>query len=336
MGGHALKNTITKRIDLENYQRIKAHISNELKSEGYVICEIIETPGKDSFGDLDLLYWSEQNSDIRQVITKLFKPNEIVPNGDVCSFDFEQFQIDLIKCSTIQQMTFAKFYFSYGDVGGIIGRICSSYGLKFGHDGLHAVLYDNTVYPSNEFDVRKTHKQILLSENPTQVCEFLGLDWIEYSNGFNNQIQIFEWIMKCKYFNVELFTVFNYDNMRRLKFRPMYIKFIEHIGINKDKIYRGGQFSDNQQPEAIEFFKKSDLVEQVKKELEIKKISHEKFNGNYLVAKGYDGKQIGRIMVQMKKHIEEKFHTNLDNWVYNSDTDSIYKLLDEVINDIKL
>jgi len=336
MGGHALKNTICKRIDLENYQRIKAHITKSLASEGYVISEITETPGKDSFGDLDLLYWSEQTHDIHQVITKLFNPNEIVPNGDVHSFDFEQFQIDLIKCTSLQQMAFAKFYFSYGDVGGILGRICSTYGLKFGHDGLHAVLYDNTVYPSNEFDVRKTHKQILLSESPSQVCEFLGLNWTEYSNGFNNINQIFEWIIKCKYFKVELFTVFNYDNMRRLKFRPMYIKFIEHIGINKDKIYRGGQFLDNQQPEAIKFFKKSDLVEQVAKELEIKKVSHAKFNGNYLVAKGYDGKQIGKIMVQMKKQVEDRFQTNLDTWVYNSDIESIYKLLDDVITNIEL
>lgn len=338
MGGHALKNTITKRIDKENYQRIKSHISNELKSEGHVVCEINETPCKDSFGDLDLLYLpnAKSNSDIRHVIKKLFKPNEIVSNGDVHSFDFEQFQIDLIKCSSIEQMAFSKFYFSYGDVGGILGRICSAYGLKFGHDGLHAVLYENTIYPSHEFDDRKTHKQILLSESPSHVCEFLGLDWSEYSKGFSCINEIFEWITSSKYFTVELFTVFNHDNIKRLKLRPMYIKFIEHIGINKDKIYRGRQFSENIQPEAIEFFKKWDQVNQVKSQLEIKKVVQAKFSGNYLVAKGYDGKQIGKIMCEMKREIENEYQTNWDQWIYNSDIDSIYKLLDGVISSIKL
>ena len=337
MGGHALKNTITKRIDLENYQRIKSHISNELKSEGYVICEITETPGKDSFGDLDLLYWTDNSKlDIKQTIGKLFKPNEIVSNGEVYSFDFEQFQIDLIKCSSVQQMAFAKFYFSYGDVGGIIGRICSAYGLKFGHDGLHAVLYDNTVYPSREFDDKKTHREITLCESPNKVCEFLGLDWSEYSNGFANVNEIFEWIIKSKYFYVELFTVFNHDNIKRLKIRPMYIKFIEHIGINKNKIYRGRQFSENIQPEAIEFFGKWDLVQQVKTQLEIKKVVQAKFSGNFLVAKGYDGKSIGKIMCEMKKQIENKYQSNWDQWIYNSDVESIYKLLDVVISSIEL
>ncbi len=331
MGGHALKNTITKRIDLDNYQRIKAYIKQSLESEGYIIGEITETPGKDSFGDLDLLWWTESTSDIHQVIAKLFKPNEIVSNGGVYSFDFEQFQIDLIKCSSLKQMEFAKFYFSYGDVGGILGRICSAHGLKFGHDGLHAVLYDKTIYPTNEFDVKKTHNEILLSDNPLQVCEFLDLNWSEYSKGFADLTQIFNWIVSCKYFNVELFTVFNYDNLRRLKFRPMYIKFIEYIGVNKDKIYRGFQFSNNQQPQAIEFFNKSELVEESKKSIEIKKTVQAKFNGNYLIAKGYDGKQVGKILVEMKKQIADKYQTNWDQWIYNSDMETIYKLLDDVI-----
>lgn len=336
MGGHALKNTITKRIDLENYQRIKKYITTSLETEGYTIDEIIEVPGKDSFGDLDLLFWIGQNKDIRQIITKLFKPNEIVSNGNVYSFDYEQFQVDLIWCAGLQQMAFAKFYFSYGDVGGILGRICSAHGLKFGHDGLHAVLFDNTIYPSNEFDVKKTHGQILLSESPRQVCEFLGLDWIKYTNGFANVNEIFEWIIQSKYFTTELFTTFNHDNMKRLKLRPMYIKFIEYIGINKNKIYRGHQFSNNQQIEAINFFEKSNLVDDARTQLEIKKTVQAKFSGNYLVAKGYDGKSIGKIMVHMKKTIGEKYQTTWDQWIYDSDIESIYKLLDEVINSIEL
>lgn len=108
MGGHALKNTLTKRIDLSNYKRIKKYICQMLESEGYFISEIIETPGKESFGDLDLLYItnSKLKQDIHQTISKLFNPN-----GNVCSFDIEEFQIDLIKCTSVNQMQIAKFYY---------------------------------------------------------------------------------------------------------------------------------------------------------------------------------------------------------------------------------
>jgi hypothetical protein len=75
MGGNALKNTLTKRIDLINYKRIKEYISQKLKAKGYTISEIIETPGKESFGDLDLLYLTNSNQDIRQIISILFNPS---------------------------------------------------------------------------------------------------------------------------------------------------------------------------------------------------------------------------------------------------------------------
>ena len=77
MGGKALKNTITKRIDLDSYLRIKQQITETLESQGYTIGEIKPIPGKDSFGDLDLLYIAKSNQDISQVIKELFEPNEI-------------------------------------------------------------------------------------------------------------------------------------------------------------------------------------------------------------------------------------------------------------------
>ena len=333
MGGKALKNTITKRIDPENYIRIKKHIKTKLELEGYVIEEIKEVPGKDSFGDLDLLYWSGLNSnqDIRHVIIKLFKPNELVVNCDVCSWDFEQFQIDLIKCTSLTQMAFAKFYFSYGDLGGIIGRICSSHGLKFGHEGLSAVLYENTLYPEKPFDIKNTTKQILLSDSPDQVCDFLGLNWTKYTQGFNNLTEIFEWITETKYFSPELFKTFNHEHFKRLSTRPMYIKFIEYIGINLNKIYRGFEFSNNEQLTAIKYFNAENLAEKVKSDLETKKIIHEKFNGNYLIARGYNGKETGKIISEFKNKVVQDFNISWEQWILDSDIELIQKVLDGII-----
>jgi hypothetical protein len=62
MGGNALKKVNTIRIDPINYQRIKAIIMDKLKALGFVVSDIIEAPGKESYGDLDLLYWKNDLS----------------------------------------------------------------------------------------------------------------------------------------------------------------------------------------------------------------------------------------------------------------------------------
>ena len=106
----------------------------------------------------------------------------------------------------------------------ILGRICSSYGLIFGNGGLHAILYENTLYPKIPFNILKSFNQILLSENPESIYKFLNLNWTEYFNEFVNLTDIFEWIIKSKYFNIELFTTLNNANIKKLEKRPMYIQ----------------------------------------------------------------------------------------------------------------
>lgn len=130
------------------------------------------------------------------------------------------------------------------------------------------------------------------------------MNWTEYFNGFVNLTDIFEWIIKSKYFNIELFTTLNNAILKRLEKRPIYIQFIEYIGLNKININRGFKFSNNQQLEAIKYFSKSDAVEQVKKDLEIKKI------------------------------IKEKYKTTWDQWIYNTDTNTIYNFIDMIIESI--
>ena len=112
MGGHALKKVITVRKNKIEYNEIKDKVSNLLKSRGIIIDFIPELADKESFGDLDVLWSSSHNPNIimKDDVIELFSPKEIVINGDVISFDLDDFQIDMIKCKTIE---FAKFYFSY-------------------------------------------------------------------------------------------------------------------------------------------------------------------------------------------------------------------------------
>lgn len=210
MGGNALKNVKTIRIDPINYHRIKTIIIDQLKSLGYIVSEIREVPGKESYGDMDLLWWHDPKvpSNIRKDVINIFKPNEIVTNGEVMSWDYENFQIDLIKCSSLQQMEFAKFYFSYGDLGAILGRFCNYHGVKIGHRGFWIDVYESTIYSEKQFDPTRNIGEVLLTIEPDKACEFLGLDYNVWSNGFGNLTEIFDWIK---------FQIFCSKNFCRIK-----------------------------------------------------------------------------------------------------------------------
>ena len=132
MGGHALKKVIASRINLIEYNKVKLDLAEKFQNL-LDIKFVIDVPNKQDFGDIDVLYSLESSDliDIISLIKKLFNPIEIVPNGPILSFSYsvintndnsiaseKYFQVDLIYCKNIEM---GKFYFSYGDLGGIIG-----------------------------------------------------------------------------------------------------------------------------------------------------------------------------------------------------------------------
>jgi hypothetical protein len=131
MGGNALKTVKTERKNIEEYNHIKTLIISQLNK--YINSQVVfEPPEKYSFGDLDILYIDDGKIAIEHLIKELFDPKEIVNNGLVTSFDYDNFQIDLIKSVSIADFNSKMFYYSYGDVGPLIGKITNFYNIKFG------------------------------------------------------------------------------------------------------------------------------------------------------------------------------------------------------------
>ena len=104
MGGNALKTIKTVRKNKEEYTKIKEYILDTLKNENLVFDVPFEVPNKESFGDLDVLYQSNDKINIKDIVIKLFKPDETVGNGDLLSFNYTDFQIDMIKCKNINTL----------------------------------------------------------------------------------------------------------------------------------------------------------------------------------------------------------------------------------------
>jgi hypothetical protein len=311
MGGNAIKidgKSICGRLAKEQYEIMKTFVMQILSK--FVICEIVlELPGKENYGDIDVLYMSDPNINIKNLIKEQFNVTNIrhiVTNGNVISFafdcsvildidiDMQYFQIDLIKTNSKEHMDMSRFYFSYGDLGAIIGRISNYYGLKFGDGGLWCELFENTVYPHITFDVRKTIGKITLSQNPKQICDFFGYDynfWLNDIPNFKskNDIKfIFSWIVSSKLFKKKIFMFLNSDHRARYDMRPFYKKFIEYIEIGEigyalSLTGETGGCYENKQLEAISYFKKEEELKNFVKDCEKKKVRQDKFSGLQLI-----------------------------------------------------
>lgn len=352
MGGNAIKKdgkSICGRLPKPIYEKIKQHILTILQSHD-IICEIVlELPGKDSFGDIDVLFVpNPQIQDMWKFVSEKFDitdPSHIVRNGYVmsCAFDCKNFghsalesddsvpyfQIDFLNMQTVEHMKMARFYFSYGDIGAIIGRISNFYGMKFGDHGLWCDLYKNTVSPNLPFDVRKTIGKVMLSTNPREICEFMGFDYDYWKNEIpklttkEDHKYIFEWLTKAKFFKKEMFNHLNSAHRDRQETRPFYGKFLESIGIthidkaNTENGETGGA-NHNYQPQAIVHFDKTQEMEQLVFEVELGKSRQAKFSGKDLIEAfqkkdiKLEGKEVGEKIKLFKNYCLEK--VEMDEW----------------------
>jgi hypothetical protein len=333
MGGNALKNTITERKNKQEYETIKTEILKILSE--HIICNtILEVPEKKDFGDLDILYISNEKINIRELIIKLFNPNEIVINGTVISFDYNKFQIDLIKCPNKDYMEMANFYYSYGDLGSIIGRICNHYGLKFGHEGLWINVLENTLSEykkddkEKEIDISKNTTKIVLSITPLFICQFLDYNYEKWQKGFYTTEEIYKWIIESKYYNKNIFSILNHEHYQRAIKRIMYIDFLKFIGIDSvdrasiDKSY----IKVNLQNLAITFFNKQKEVDEM---IRLKNIANErkkKFNGTYLLELNIKQETIGEIIKKFKEYIKKEYNCQFEEWLDDNTHENIMNI----------
>jgi len=299
MGGHALKNTNCIRVNKELYDKIKALCISKL-SKAYPnndFITIIEIPEKETFGDLDLLY-TNSTINIKDIVNELFSPNEIFINGNVLSFSYkinddEFFQIDLIKVNDINM---AQFYYGYGDTGNIIGRMLKHNNLTLGEQGLW-INYENS--------------KIILSNNPSEISNFLQLDYNNWKIGFNTKVEVFEWIIKCKFFDKNYFNPENFNNKYKIRFkiRPNFKEFVEYInntGINNNDIKCTSII------DYIIFFNKQNEKVVIDNQLVIKKLHQEKFNGRIFLLYT-EAKNINKYKEEFIKNISlhQDFNTYL-------------------------
>lgn len=192
MGGNALKTVKTRRYSREEYQTVLSRITEYIRSSGmfsdFFIPEAYSD--KQDFGDMDVILRKNSVFDLRELIQKTFRPDEIIRNDDVFSFNLNDFQIDFIDASRYFET--ARFYFAYCDFGNLAGRTAYSLGLKLGHKCGLSCRY----YLEKDFQL----DEIVLSRDPKEILEYLGFSWAEFERGFRTEEDIFRYAVSTKYF----------------------------------------------------------------------------------------------------------------------------------------
>ena len=286
MGGNALKNTQTRRYEREEYFAVAKKVTDILAKQG-IKCEVIRSyDDKESFGDLDVLVLQTPN--LKNLVETKFKPNEMVVNDNVISFNVDQLQVDFIQAPELQY-DFSRNYFAYNDLGNLLGRVAHKLGLKLGHDCLKYVLRDGTHVIGN----------IVVTREWDQALRLLHYDPKRYNEGFNSLTDIFEYVLTSKLFDPDIYLLHNRNAESRIRDRKRetYMKFLKYcetleppknkVSVSKQQYLYYLLADPNFRSQYL------DLIAENNR----KKVLRMKFNGDIVgAATGFEGKKLGAFM----------------------------------------
>jgi hypothetical protein len=222
VGGKAIKSVETRRLKKSEYypfeSKVLAILRNLLPDN-----KIASPPAyreKSSFGDLDVIISNDNNA---KLIMDSFCEDrafaEVVKNGNCWSVPWTDFQVDFVFVNPVY-FDAMFHYFSYNDIGNLMGRIAKHMGFKLGQDGL-----------SYRF-MQGTHlfASIHITTDYYAALSFLGLDPERFRAGFNNLDEVFAYVISSPYFSPEIYAFENRNavDRRRDSQRPNYQAFLAY------------------------------------------------------------------------------------------------------------
>lgn len=219
MGGKALKHLEVQRATVFRYEGIKEQVTEFFKTNEITYRVPRSFADKQSFGDLDVLVVSEDFSEeLFKEFCKAMHSRGHVRNSNVYSVEVNNFQVDLILTPR-EELEYAFRYFSWNDLGNLVGRIAHKMGFKHGHNGLWYVIRDG------DYVV----EEILVSRDYDKVLDFLG--FAEEPVFFESKKQIFDYVVNGVYFIPDIFLLHNRNAQARYRDskRQTYTDFLEYI-----------------------------------------------------------------------------------------------------------
>ncbi len=291
MGGFALQNGLTRRINKIEYNSICSDICRILSVNGYIEGQdfylIQPLNEKESFGDIDVLIKKNNNPHLGNELCQLFNPTQIKVNKPVYSFNFKECQIDFIFTKP-RHWGVAKYFYDWGGIGFLLGKIARFRKLKLGQLGL--------LFELQHFEVTE---DIEVSLDPIKIFQFFDLDLDRYNEGFNNIEEVAFWFIQSKWFSNAVFerVAVKDGQIIRDTQRPIYQEFLKHI--RKVNVVLERPTVEETAKQVKDFFGVDlpSIIEKRKKEIDIERHCRFKTNGNLLMERfKISGKQLGKLI----------------------------------------
>lgn len=277
MGG-SLSN---KRLEAQEFEQLTMRLGQRL-------CKILIPAGvmwmmvpyyrkKKDFGDVDYVVKADAG-DIMPLVEQEFNPESMLVNDGIISFTFEGFQVDLI--CTSKNFDTSVAYFSYNDIGNLLGRIYHKLGLKFGHEGL--------LYPLRD-DRGSVRKNIVVSTEMIKILGFIGCSYKTWSEGFSTMEQMFRFVASSQYFDRSIYegelSAINKKRDKKRKTFSYFLNWLEIAQPDNRYAFKSRDARDEYIPSIEAYFGVS--IEEQRKELEAELAKEsrfkEKFNGDLLM-----------------------------------------------------
>lgn len=305
MGGNALSKP-SVRLARADYLEKERWAVTTLQAEAprSLVEAIPAYASKETFGDLDILISTGELEPM--VAAEALSAEEVVRNGPVTSLGVWTsgglFQVDLIYIDK-DSFGYAHNYFSYNDLGNLVGRVAHKMGLSHKHNGLY--------FPVRDGDYK--FKEICLTKDYLLALEFLGFSPDVFQRGFNTLEDIFKYVVDSDFFSKEIYLLENrnYASRVRDRKRHTYHEFLKWMELNPRVDYKYPQDKSTWMDYIFLYF--PDFAQEYEGALrELAKIKEvkEKFNGTWVYSlTGAQGKELGALMARFKSSFPD--HTDM-------------------------
>lgn len=332
MGGNALTQVKTERIDKDQYSMAVAEVKSWVTwlTDGQCT-DILAYAEKDTFGDIDILYTdSNDGKYLYQEIESSSRFPQVVRNGSITSIPWvisyplqdepRYVQVDLIRVPD-DVFDFSFYYFAYNDLGNLIGKVAHAAGFKFGMNGLEYVVRDGN-YKVAEISVTKTFSEAM---------KFLDYETY-FVTEFNNLESVFQFVTSSQFFPYSSYALSKLSNKDRVRDRKRktYNAFLDWLSTNNIKTDRLDDRSEYRQTmleRAFIMFPHFKVeYDAAQKANEERKIIKEKFNGEIVSSiTGLTDKALGRFIQKIRET------PNFRQFVLTHSNDEVVKFIESFI-----
>lgn len=283
MGGAAFPDLEIVRIPSALYPSVLEYFQALLSPRLFSLCRSPKcAPEKVTHGDLDFLVTLPEGcsaddaalSSLQESINTLLGAAASSRCGPTTSYavpcpilNESLIQLDLHLCNSAHSLQWLFFLKSYGDFSNILGTISRQVGLVANHGGLclrlsHLKLHGGPL------------PLLKLTEEPSEMLRFYGLDERAYSNGWNTMEQMFEFIRSCRFYSGPLAVAereLKAKDRYRAKNREAYQRWLaeEEVRLQMGVKRRPPLSRDTVREEATEVFSKVEELKRLEEEFYI-------------------------------------------------------------------